>query len=55
MIVTLCPICQDRIEIYQDEISVKFGSNFEKPVFYYGQLTSVAYGRSAKTRHWTVK
>jgi heterodisulfide reductase subunit B len=26
--------------------NAKFGSNFEMPVVYYGQLISVAYGRS---------
>jgi heterodisulfide reductase subunit B len=47
MMVTPCPLCQSNVEIYQDEINAKFGSNFEMPVVYYGQLISVAYGRSA--------
>ena len=38
---------QCNVEIYQDEKNTKFGSNFEMPVVYYGQLISVAYGRSA--------
>jgi heterodisulfide reductase subunit B len=46
MIVTPCPLCQTNVEIYQDEINPKFGSKFEMPVVYYGQLISVAYGRS---------
>jgi len=46
MIVTPCPLCQTNVEIYQDEISKKFGSKFEMPVVYYSQLISVAYGRS---------
>jgi heterodisulfide reductase subunit B len=48
MIVNPCPLCQTNIEIYQDEINAKFGSNFKMPVVYYGQLISVAYGRSAE-------
>ncbi len=48
MIVTPCPLCQANVEIYQDEINTKFGSNFEMPVVYYSQLISVAYGRSAE-------
>jgi len=40
-------LCQSNVEIYQDEINVKFGSKFEKPVVYYSQLISVAHGRPA--------
>jgi len=47
MIVTPCPLCQANVEIYQDEINAKFGSNFNMPVVYYSQLIAVAYGRSA--------
>ncbi len=48
MIVTPCPLCQANVEIYQDEINARFGSNFEMPVVYYSQLIDVAYGRSAQ-------
>ena len=48
MIVDPCLSCQTRIEFYEDEISAKFDSNFEMPVVYYGQLTSVACGRSVE-------
>jgi heterodisulfide reductase subunit B2 len=48
MIVTPCPLCQANVEIYQDEINAKFGSNFEMPVVYYSQLINVAYGRSVQ-------
>ena len=46
-IVTLCPLCQSRIGIQQDEINAKFGSNFRMPVVYYSLLKSVVYGQSA--------
>lgn len=48
MIVTPCPLCQVNVEIYQDDINAKFGSNFNMPVVYYSQLISVAYGRNAE-------
>lgn len=48
MIAALCPLCQANVEIYQDEINQKFGSNFNMPVVYYCQLISVAYGRSVQ-------
>ena len=53
MVVISCPLCQTNVEIYQHEISqrllnAKFGSNFNMPVVYYGQLISVADGLSAE-------
>jgi heterodisulfide reductase subunit B len=48
MIVTPCPLCQTNVEIYEDEINAKFGSNFDMPVVYYRQLVYVAQGRSAE-------
>ena len=48
MIVTPCSFCQTNVEIYEDEINTKFGSNFDMPVVYYSPLKSVAYGRSAE-------
>jgi heterodisulfide reductase subunit B len=47
MIVTPCSFCQTNVEIYEGEISAKFGSNLDMPVVYYCQLISVAYGRGA--------
>ena len=48
MIVTHCTLFQFTVEIYQDDINAKFGSNFNMPVVYYSQLISVAYGRNAE-------
>lgn len=48
MITTPCPLCQANVEIHQDEINEKFGSNFHMPVVYYRQFISVAYGRSVE-------
>jgi len=48
IIVAPCPLCKLNVEIYQDEINKKFGSNFDMPMVYYCQLISVAYGPSAE-------
>lgn len=36
------------VEALQDKINQKFGGNFQEPVVYYGQLISVAFGRSTQ-------
>ena len=48
MIVTPCPVCQMNVEVYQDDINAKYGTNFNIPVVYYSTLMSVAFGASAK-------
>ncbi|MCP3866689.1 MAG: heterodisulfide reductase [Gammaproteobacteria bacterium] len=48
MIVTPCPVCQMNVEIYQDRINQRHGTQFKMPVVYYSQLMDVAFGRSAK-------
>jgi len=48
MIVTLCPLCQMNVEVYQDQINATCGTKLEMPVVYYSTLLAVAYGRSAK-------
>ncbi|MDO9466553.1 MAG: heterodisulfide reductase, partial [Thiobacillus sp.] len=48
MIVTRCPLCQAKVEIYQGQINKRYGTKFDIPVMYYSQLMVVAYGGSAK-------
>ncbi len=48
MIVTPCPVCQMNVEVYQDQINKKYGTNFNMPSVYYSTLMSVAYGKGAK-------
>jgi heterodisulfide reductase subunit B len=48
MIVTLCPVCQMNVEVYQDKINAKYGSKYNIPVTYYSTLMSVANGKSGK-------
>jgi len=37
---------QAEVKIYRGEINSKFCGNFGKPVVYYRQFTSMAFGRS---------
>lgn len=47
VIATPCPLCQTNVEMYQDAINKKFGTNFHIPVVFYSQLMAVAFGMDA--------
>ncbi len=49
VISTPCPLCQTNVEMYQDMINKKFGTDFDIPVLFYSQLMAVAFGKDAKT------
>jgi heterodisulfide reductase subunit B len=44
MIATPCPLCQQNVEMYQDQINKKYGTDFNMPVVFYSQLMAVAFG-----------
>lgn len=44
VISTPCPLCQTNVEMYQQQINQKYGTNFNIPVVFYSQLMAVAYG-----------
>jgi heterodisulfide reductase subunit B len=44
VIATPCPLCQTNVEMYQDAINKKFGTNHQIPVMFYSQLMAVAFG-----------
>jgi heterodisulfide reductase subunit B len=44
VIATPCPLCQTNVEMYQDAINKKFGTNYHIPVVFYSQLMAVAFG-----------
>ncbi len=44
VISTPCPLCQTNVEIYQEAINKKYGTNFNIPVVFYSQLMAVAFG-----------
>ncbi len=48
MIATPCPLCQTNVEMYQDAINKKFGTDFNIPVVFYSQIMAVAFGMDAK-------
>ncbi len=48
VIATPCPLCQTNVEIYQDQINAKFGTDFKIPVMFYSQLMAVAFGMDGK-------
>jgi heterodisulfide reductase subunit B len=45
-VVTPCPLCQANLEMYQDEISKRFGRKVKIPVLYFTQLLGLALGCS---------
>jgi heterodisulfide reductase subunit B len=44
VISTPCPLCQTNVEMYQEQINSKFGTDFNIPVVFYSQLMAVAFG-----------
>ncbi len=48
VIATPCPLCLTNVEMYQDVINKKFGTDFNIPVVFYSQLLAVAFGLDAK-------
>jgi heterodisulfide reductase subunit B len=44
VISTPCPLCQQNVEMYQEKINAKFGTDFNIPVVFYSQLMAVAFG-----------
>ncbi len=48
VISTPCPLCQTNVEMYQDQINKKFGTDYNIPVVFYSQLMAVAFGMDAE-------
>lgn len=45
---TPCPLCQTNLEMYQDAINKKYGTDFNIPVVFPTQLMAVAFGLDAR-------
>lgn len=43
-IVTVCPLCQTNLDVYQDRVNKKFKTSFRLPVLFFTQLIGVAFG-----------
>ena len=48
-IVTVCPLCQTNLDVYQGRVNRKFKSNFSLPVLFFTQLMGVAFGIDSRT------
>jgi heterodisulfide reductase subunit B len=48
VIATPCPLCQTNVEMYQDAVNKKFGTDHDIPVVFYSQLMAVAFGLDGK-------
>jgi heterodisulfide reductase subunit B len=48
-IVTVCPLCQTNLDVYQGRVNKKFKSNFNLPVLFFTQLMGVAFGIDSRT------
>ena len=44
VIVTVCPLCQTNLDLYQSRVNKKFKTNFNLPVLFFTQLIGVALG-----------
>jgi heterodisulfide reductase subunit B len=48
MIVTLCPMCQLNLDVYQGDVNKYFKTDYNIPVLYFTQLMGLAFGISAQ-------
>jgi len=47
-VVTVCPLCQTNLDLYQGRVNKKFKTNFNLPVLFFTQLIGVAFGIANK-------
>jgi heterodisulfide reductase subunit B len=47
-IVTICPLCQLNLDIFQPKVNSLFGTKFDIPVIYFTQLIGLAMGKQPK-------
>ena len=47
VIATPCPLCQQNVEMDQDAVNKKCGTDYQIPVVFYSQLMAVAFGLDA--------
>ncbi len=48
IISTVCPMCALNLEMYQNKVNDKFGTDFDVPIVYLTQLMAVAFGMDLK-------
>jgi heterodisulfide reductase subunit B len=47
-IVTVCPLCQTNLDVYQNKINRKYKTNFAIPILFFTQLMGVAFAVDSK-------
>jgi heterodisulfide reductase subunit B2 len=47
-IAVACPLCQQNLDLRQEQVNKTTGSSFKIPVLYFSQLMGLAFGRSPK-------
>ncbi len=47
-LVTVCPLCQMNLDLYQSKVNSKYKTNYELPILFFTQLVGVAYGLDAR-------
>ncbi len=45
-LITVCPLCQTNLDVYQSRVNKKFKTNFNLPILFFTQLMGVAFGLS---------
>jgi heterodisulfide reductase subunit B2 len=48
VIATACPMCQNNLECYQQQVNLEFGTKYQVPIVYFTQLIGLAIGIPAK-------
>lgn len=47
-IITVCPLCQTNLDVYQGRVNRKFKTHYQLPVLFFTQLVGLALGLSSK-------
>jgi heterodisulfide reductase subunit B len=47
-IITVCPLCQTNLDVYQGKVNKKFKTHYNMPVLFFTQLIGLAMGMSMK-------
>lgn len=48
-VVTVCPLCQTNLDVYQSQVNRKFKTNYKLPVLFFTQLIGLTLGIEGKT------
>lgn len=47
-LVTVCPLCQTNLDVYQSRVNSKFKTSYKLPVLFFTQLMGIAFGLKEK-------